>query len=124
VDRRIDVFSLGIVLWELSIGKRLFRRDTDMASLMAITSNEVPRPRALRADYPPQLEAIVLKALAHDPDDRYQTCRELRDDLAEFMTSTGYVVTSQRLGEWIRTVFEHQPLTIPEILAVSRTTAR
>jgi len=119
-DRRADVFSLGVVLWELSIGRRLFRRDNDVKTMMAIVSSDVPLPTAMNPDYPPELEAIVMRALAHEQTHRYQTCRELGDDLNDFMTAAGYVVTPQRLGEWVKTLFENEPITIEELSAHGR----
>lgn len=119
-DRRADVFSLGVVLWELSIGKRLFKRSNDVKTLLAIVNGEVPRPTQMNADFPLELEAIMLRALAHDPDDRYPTCRALQDDLASFMGKAGYVVTSYRLGELVKTLFREEPTTVTELLAQYR----
>jgi serine/threonine protein kinase len=83
LDRRSDVFSLGIVLWEMVTTQRLFRADNDLATLQLII-NQPPRPpSAARPDCPPELEHIVLRALAQDPDARYQTAEQLVLDLDE-----------------------------------------
>lgn len=119
-DRSVDIFSLGVVLWELSIGKRLFKRGSDVATLMAIVNGEVPRPTQMNAEYPPELEAIVLRALAHDSTERYPTCRALQEDLSAFMGSAGYVVTPHRLGELIKVLFEDEPMTTADLLAQHR----
>jgi serine/threonine-protein kinase len=76
VDRRSDVFSLGIVLWEALSGRRLFRRDTDMATMRAISDETIPRPSGPRP-IPPRLERIVMTALERAPEDRFADAREM-----------------------------------------------
>lgn len=78
IDRRSDVFSLGIVLWELLVGERLFHRDSEFASMEAIVSGEIPLPSEERPELPVALDAVVAKALAKDPDERWQTADALR----------------------------------------------
>jgi len=84
VDRRSDVFSLGIVLWELLTTQRLFRTDNDLATIQLIINSKPPPPRTLRPECPVELERIVLKALAADPEQRYQSAEDLQLDLEEF----------------------------------------
>jgi serine/threonine-protein kinase len=86
LDRRSDLFSLGIVLYELSTGRRLFKRPSAAKSIEAICREPiVPPSRAMSgsAKYPPKLEAIVMRALAKDPAARYATAAEMRLDLLE-----------------------------------------
>jgi serine/threonine-protein kinase len=116
-DRRVDIFSLGVVLWELTIGKRLFKRTGDVKTLMAIVANEVPRPTQMTAEVPEKLEEIILRCLEPNPDERYPTCRDLQDDLETFMASAGYVVTPRRLGHLISMLFEDEPTTIRELVS-------
>ena len=78
IDRRSDIFSLGIVLWELLVGERLFHRDSEFASMEAIVSGDVPMPSEERAEIPVALDAVVAKALAKRPEDRWQTADALR----------------------------------------------
>jgi serine/threonine protein kinase len=65
LDRRSDVFALGIVLYELATTRRLFKADNDFLTMSAIVSGMVPSPREQRSDMPISLEAIILQALAH-----------------------------------------------------------
>ena len=81
LDRRSDVFSLGIVLYELTTGRRLFRRATQVATLRAVREGQVVPPSAYLEDYAPELERICMKALALERSDRYSTAEELRRDL-------------------------------------------
>jgi serine/threonine-protein kinase len=72
VDHRADIFALGIVLYELTTQARAFRETSDLITLERITNGEVTPPTKLIPSYPPELEAIVMKALEVDPDERFQ----------------------------------------------------
>lgn len=78
LDRRSDLFSLAIVLYELTTGHALFRRNTPLASLRAVQDDPIPPPSSIVADYPPTLEAVCLRALARDPGDRYPDVHAFR----------------------------------------------
>jgi len=82
IDRRSDVFALGVVLYELSTGRRLFKRGSAVESLRAVREGLVTPPTRLIEGYPKRLEEICLRALAADPQDRYATAADLRRDLA------------------------------------------
>jgi serine/threonine protein kinase len=83
VDRRSDIFSLGIVLWEMVTTQRLYRADNDLATLQLIVHRPPRRPSEICPDCPPELERIVLRALARDPAQRYQTAEQLVTELDE-----------------------------------------
>ncbi|MBX3272216.1 MAG: serine/threonine protein kinase [Sandaracinaceae bacterium] len=84
VDRRADVFALGVVLFELTTGRRLFARPTSLLSMRAITEDRIPRPsEGAKGDYPASLDRIVEKSLTRDPAGRYPTAAAMRADLAE-----------------------------------------
>ena len=83
VDRRSDVFALGIVLWEMITTQRLFKGDNDLATIQLIINSKPQPPRELRPECPEELERIALKALSNDPATRYQTAEELQLDLEE-----------------------------------------
>ena len=105
VDKRSDVFSLGIVLWESLTAKRLFSRDTDFLTFTAITKTEIPDIQSLRPEVSDQLAAVVRKALAQDCDARYSTAKEFRDALAALDDSQA---TSETIGEYIRLAFSKE----------------
>jgi serine/threonine protein kinase len=117
VDRRADVFSLGIVLWEVTTGSRLFRRDNDLLTLSAVAACDVPPPSSIAEGYPEELEAIVMRALAREPEQRYPTCSDLQEDLEQFMSSQGHIVTPRRIGAWVQELFDDQPQTVAALLA-------
>lgn len=85
LDRRSDLFSLGVVLYEATVGQRLFKHKTAAGTMARILELEIPRPRALRPDYPAPLERIVLRALERDRERRHQDAAELALDLSQFM---------------------------------------
>jgi serine/threonine-protein kinase len=78
VDARADVFSLGVVLWELCAGRRLFARDGDAATLAAVLETEpVSPPSAWNEEVPAELDAVALGALERDPERRTRSAQEL-----------------------------------------------
>jgi serine/threonine protein kinase len=81
LDRRSDVFSLGVVLYELTTGQPPFAADGDRELLRAVSEARVTPPRQIDRSYPRGLEAIVMKALAASPDERYPSARGLQRDL-------------------------------------------
>ncbi len=85
VDHRSDLFSLGCVLYELVTGCRAFRGDSSVDTLHKILYSEPDGIRTLRADTPAELVRIIRKALAKDPDDRYQSARDLAIDVRELL---------------------------------------
>ena len=81
MDRRSDVFSLGVVLWESLARRRLFQADNVAATLMQILQGDRTPPSAYDHDIPHALDAVCLRALAPDPRDRYQTVAEMKKDI-------------------------------------------
>jgi serine/threonine-protein kinase len=85
VDQRADIFSAGVVLWEVLTGRPLFLRSNDAATLYAIMNAPIPPPSKLRPDVPPQLDRIVSRALARQPADRYETAEDMGAALDELL---------------------------------------
>src|SRR5690606_39157058 len=78
LDARSDVFAVGILLWELCTWHRLFKRPTDMATLIAVAEDEIPPASSLDGSVPPELDAIIAKSLARPLESRYQTAQDMR----------------------------------------------
>ena len=85
LDGRSDIYTLGTTLWEMTTMRRLFKRDDDVETLMATRAGLVPDPRARLPEYPEALWKIIRRALARNPDDRYQNAGELADALDAFV---------------------------------------
>ncbi|HEY8432973.1 MAG TPA: serine/threonine-protein kinase, partial [Sandaracinaceae bacterium] len=105
VDRRADVFALGVVLWELLAFQRLFRRDTPAETLVALMSETIVPPSKISPLAPPELDPIVLRALERDPDQRYPTARELGRDLVRAAGRIGDAVDRAEVCEWMEKLF-------------------
>ena len=84
IDQRSDVYTLGTTLWEMTTMRRLFKRDDDSETLVAVRAGLVPDPRARVPTYPESLWNIVHRALARDREDRYPTADALARDLDRF----------------------------------------
>jgi eukaryotic-like serine/threonine-protein kinase len=107
VDRRADIFALGIVLFEMTTWKRLFGGAGEDEQVSKVLACQIPRPSSLAAgDYPPELERIVLRALATKPEDRYQSAKGLGHDLEQFIAASGKPVPPAAIGEMMHKVFE------------------
>ncbi len=85
IDLRSDLFSLGIILYETMTGRRLFKTDSEIATLKMIRDLEIVPPRAQKPDLPEELERICMRALSKDPDVRYATAQHMADDLRAFL---------------------------------------
>jgi serine/threonine-protein kinase len=88
VDQRADVFSTGVVLWEVLTGRPLFLRSSEAATLYAIMNGPIPPPSKIRHEVPPQLDKIVSRALARLPEDRFETAEEMAAALEDYLTQT------------------------------------
>jgi serine/threonine protein kinase len=85
VDHRADIFSAGVVLWEMLTGRPLFLRSNEAATLYAIMNAPVPPPSKMRADVPRQLDEIVLRAVARTPGERFETAEQMGAAVDELM---------------------------------------
>jgi serine/threonine-protein kinase len=102
VDHRADVFAVGIILWEMFTGRRLFYGDTDYQTVELVRQARVPSIAALNPEIEPELEAIVRKALAKDVSDRYQNAADLGDALAQYLFSRRMKVTARDIAALVR----------------------
>ncbi len=109
IDRRSDVFSLGIVLWEAATGQRLFEGDNEFGVMNLIVNGQIRPPSAVKPEVPKDLERIIMKALVVDRDARYPTTRDLQLDLESFARDHRLRATPSALGELMHYLFRPQP---------------
>ena len=109
VDRRSDVFALGIVLYELYTVRRLFKASSDFLTMTQIASGQIPTPRLHRQEIPVELEQIILKALARHPTDRYQSAEEMRVALDRFAAKAGLRTSTTALADYMIEQFGRRP---------------
>jgi serine/threonine-protein kinase len=102
VDHRADVFAVGIILWELFTGRRLFYGDTDYQTVELVRQARVPSIAALNPEIDVELEQVVRKSLARDPNDRYQNANDLGDALTQFLFSRRMKVTARDIAGLVR----------------------
>ncbi len=105
VDARTDLFALGIVLWELVTGGRLFDGDSDVAVLRAVQDSVVPPPSRLNPEVPPELSELILKALARPREERFQTAAELEKALGTFVLRSARSVEDTSVAAFLQHLF-------------------
>ncbi len=105
IDPRSDIFSLGTVLWEICTGANLFRESSELMTMESIIRKQVPKPRDLRGDMPPDLEAIILKALAKRSVDRFDNAYHMHVALERHLSQSGWTVGTPHLSEFMKKLF-------------------
>ena len=105
VDARTDVFAVGIILWELLAGRRLFLGETDLETVRQVQTATVPAIRQINPRVPVELERVLSRALARDPAERYQTARELGQDLNNLLFKLGRAVSSFDIAKLVEPIW-------------------
>jgi eukaryotic-like serine/threonine-protein kinase len=105
LDRRSDVFGLGTTLWELCTMRRLFGRSTELATVRAVHCGPIPDPRTFASDVPPELAAIVLRALERNRAHRYESAGMVARHLDAMLGDDARALATARLAEMQRVLF-------------------
>jgi eukaryotic-like serine/threonine-protein kinase len=108
VDRRSDIFCIGILLWELSTGRRLYRRRSELETLKALVDTDAPRPSSVVSSYPPDLEAIVMKCLAREREHRWEDAQQLLNAIEQFARAHGHNTSSHIVARQMKLLFSRE----------------
>jgi len=109
LDHRSDLFSLGIVMWEMLTVERLYKHDNDFDTMRAIVQEVPPPPSSRRRDVPPALDALVMRLLARSPDARFQTAEEVGEEIERVAVQTSSPLSAAGLSRFLRELFGQRP---------------
>jgi serine/threonine-protein kinase len=108
VDRRADLFSVGVMLWQLLAERRLWEGLSDLDILARLRDGRIPRLADVRPSVPGRLDAICARALAGRPEDRYATAAELQADLEDYMEGAGVHANARRVARLMERIFSER----------------
>ncbi len=117
IDHRSDIFSLGLVLYEMLTGRRVFAGDSEMSVLEQVRNPQVAPPSTVNPDIPEKVDTIVVKALAADPADRYQSAKDMKQDLDKALRKLGGPPSPAELAPFLARVMEGQGPPAPPAAA-------
>lgn len=113
VDSRADIFAAGILLFELLTGQRLFFGENDYHTVELVRKADVPRITSINPQVPAEMEGIMARALAKNPDERYQHASDLSDDLTKFLFTHGVAVTKGDISNLVNFTLDEQKTVRP-----------
>ena len=116
VDRRTDVFAVGVMLWEAATGTRPWKGADELGLLKGLLGGHFPAPRSVNAEVPEALEAIILKATAHDRQDRYASAADLQAALEAYLETTAQRPQPRELGKLITLHFAAERAKIKAVI--------
>ncbi|MBE2253580.1 MAG: serine/threonine protein kinase [Myxococcus sp.] len=105
IDARSDVFALGVVLWELLTGKRLFKGENDLMTQRLVKACQVPPPSQVEPSLPPAFDAVVLKSLTKDVNERYPDAAAFRMALEDFAFKNAIPASNAHLVEFMQRLY-------------------
>jgi hypothetical protein len=108
IDHRSDIFSVGVVLWELLTNRRLFHGDNEFEIFQKVRDAQVEPPSLRNPQIPAEVDRIVMRALSADPNTRYQWCEELAADLDRFLNGLKPVYGQRHMSEWMGRFFSEE----------------
>ncbi|MBX7098475.1 MAG: protein kinase [Myxococcaceae bacterium] len=105
IDRRSDVFAVGVILYEMLTGEKLFVGESDFSTLEKVRNADVPAPRQFNPNIPSGLEKVLMKALAREAEDRYQWASDLQEDLMRFLLAGDAIYSAKHLTQFMKEAF-------------------
>ncbi len=108
IDRRSDIFAVGVILYEMLTGEKLFVGESDFSTLEKVRNAEVPPLQELNPDVPEELEQVIRKALAREVEDRYQWPSDLQEDLMRFLVAGDALYSGKHLSAFMKGAFAEE----------------
>ncbi len=105
IDRRSDVFAVGVIIYEMLTGEKLFVGESDFSTLEKVRNADVPLPRQFNPNIPAGLERVVMKSLAREAEDRYQWGSDLQEDLMRFLLAGDAIYSGKHLAAFMKDAF-------------------
>lgn len=124
VDRRADIFCLGILLWECLTGQRLFKAATDAERIDAVRTRVIDLPSKRRPSLPPGVDALVLKLLARNREERFANAAEAQQAIRTLAHSCGDIPTPERAVAWLEELFGTERASIKRSIAQGHNVAQ
>lgn len=118
VDRRADIWSAGVVLWEALTGARLFKAETDAATLGLTLQGRIPSASSRRVGIPEELEGVLMRALQRDPALRYQSAGAMRNDLEGWLARAGFSRDVRAIAGMMRDLFSSEIVEQKRLVSV------
>jgi len=106
LDGRSDLFSLAIILYEITVGKRLFKSSSELKILEMITKDEIKAPIDIRPKFPKDLNDIIMKALKQNRSERYQNSKEFSTDLENYLINNNKNISRLEISNWLKNLFK------------------
>ncbi|MFO0658380.1 MAG: serine/threonine-protein kinase [Polyangiaceae bacterium] len=116
IDRRADIFSVGVMLWEASTGRRMWGNMSEVEILLAISQGKIPDPSEVDPGVPSSLARICMKALALRPEDRFDTAAEMQLELERLANAIGERVGTREIGRLVSELFRNERRAQREML--------
>jgi serine/threonine protein kinase len=116
VDRRADVFAMGVMVWEAAVGRRLWKGLNEVAIMHELVMGKIPSPREIDPRVPIELEEICQRALARRPEDRYPTAADFAADLERFLVTIGDRTTTRDIARIVSDAFDSDRRELREII--------
>ncbi|MEO7329018.1 MAG: serine/threonine-protein kinase, partial [Minicystis sp.] len=116
VDRRADVFSVGVLMWEAVTGTRLWKGMPELTIIQRLLSGEVPSPSTIKQDIPLELEAMIVRAMASNREDRYATAADFQADIEGYLETKGDRGARREMGKLLTASFEAERARIKTVI--------